>query len=160
MLLGRFLIFQSGNYCLRWLCYLFILLLVLSLPILIFFPKMVPLLIFFAISLTGGVIAGAVLFPALLPVIPFKPFSIKGALLGLVWSAFVIIIFKLDLIDSIAASLFLTALVSFIALNFTGSTPFTTLSGVKKEVGIALPIIIISFLAGMTAKILTAFKVI
>jgi acetyl-CoA decarbonylase/synthase complex subunit gamma len=41
------------------------------------------------------------------------------------------------------------AVSSFFAMNFTGSTTFTSLSGVKKEMRIALPLQIAASLLGL-----------
>jgi hypothetical protein len=41
-------------------------------------------------------------------------------------------------------------------VNYTGSTVFTSLSGVKKELGIALPLIIVAALAG-AGMLITSF---
>lgn len=90
----------------------------------------------------GAVFMGTAVTPLLLPWVPGRSFAFKGALTGLIWS----IIFYLiaegngwSLSASIAAFLALPAVSSFYALNFTGCTPFTSRSGVKKEMRIALP---------------------
>jgi hypothetical protein len=46
----------------------------------------------------------------------------------------------LDTPTALALLLAMTAVSSFVALNFTGATPFTSLSGVEKEMRRALPI--------------------
>lgn len=90
----------------------------------------------------GTVFMGTAVTPFLLPWIPGRSFAFKGGLMGLIWS----IIFYLlaegnswSLSASLAVFLSLPAVSSFYALNFTGCTPFTSRSGVKKEMRIALP---------------------
>lgn len=90
----------------------------------------------------GAVIAGIVLAPLLLPWLPGASFAVKGALAGLVWSAF---FYRLaggqawNWMVTLALFLALPAVSAFYTLNFTGCTPFTSRNGVKKEMRIALP---------------------
>jgi len=93
-----------------------------------------------------SVITGSVLFPVLLPFIPFRSFALKGMILGII-----VIIPSLLFYDKIyygnpflasASILFNITLISFIALNFTGSTPFTNISGVKREMKFSVPVYI------------------
>lgn len=94
----------------------------------------------------GAILAGAVLVPLLLPVIPGRALAWKGWLLGLLWAGI-----YLELLTPagnwwyIAAYLLLLPpLVSFLAMNFTGATTYTSLSGVVKEMKVAVPAQIIS----------------
>jgi acetyl-CoA decarbonylase/synthase complex subunit gamma len=52
------------------------------------------------------------------------------------------------LIEILANILILTSVSAWCAFGFTGSTPFTSLSGVRKELKIALPATAGMFLAG------------
>jgi len=52
-------------------------------------------------------------------------------------------------LPEIAAILMLLPVAAFAALNFTGATPFTSRSGVKKELRYAMPAIGLSGLAGI-----------
>lgn len=105
----------------------------------------------------GAVLAGTAVTPLLLPWIPGRSFAFKGALAGLVWS---VIFYTLagggdwNLFTKLAAFLTLPAVSSFYALNFTGCTPFTSRSGVKKEMRIALPVMGIALAAGFIAAVL------
>ncbi len=93
-----------------------------------------------------AILIGAGLIPLFLPCIPFRSFAIKGAMVGTILCAvgFPLIFTALDgnfwLIVSVY--LFFPALISYLSLNFTGATPFTNLSGVNKELRIAIPIYI------------------
>lgn len=82
-----------------------------------------------------AILSGAVATPLLLPWLLFRQFWLKGAVLGLIASlAFLFMISSgVGNCDKIALCLWLTGASSYLAMNFTGSTPFTSLSGVKKE---------------------------
>ena len=101
----------------------------------------------FSAAYTGALIAGAVITPLLLPWIPGRAFSIKGALTGLFWALLFVLIVERFVPGFSHASIWrhlswflsLPAISAFFAMNFTGSTTFTSLSGVKKEMRFALP---------------------
>ena len=95
-----------------------------------------------AIGCLTGIVAGAVAAPALLPWIPGKAFAIKGSLTGLLFSAGILIWLQQQLagIEALALVMITTALSSYLAMNFTGSTPFTSPSGVEKEMRQAIPL--------------------
>jgi len=101
------------------------------------------------------VVAGATLPPLLLPYLPGKSFSVKGAWIGLAMSAILGWLFleNPDLLPNwfSAAGWFciMTAVTSFMAMNFTGSSTYTSLSGVLKEMRIAVPGQIIVAVAGI-----------
>jgi len=90
----------------------------------------------------GACLSGIVAGPLLLPWLPGRSFAVKGACAGLIWA----LLFYLLAggaawsVWSIAAVfLSLPAVSAFYTLNFTGCTPYTSRSGVKKEMGVALP---------------------
>jgi hypothetical protein len=97
----------------------------------------------------AAIVVGTVLVPALLPWIPGRSLAWKGwasaALLTAVWLAAA----ALPVSSALAYLLLLPPISSFLALNFTGSTTYTSLSGVLKETRIALPLLGASFLAGL-----------
>lgn len=102
----------------------------------------------------GAIFAGAFLVPVLLPYIPFRSFSIKGLLLGLLWSITCIIYsseFELPKnIYSYVGNIFLiSAIASVIALNFTGCTTYTSPSGVAKETIRTIPIAVVGAFIGL-----------
>jgi len=90
----------------------------------------------------GAMLMGTAVAPLLLPWLPGRSFAFKGVLMGLIWC---LILYALaggdnwSLLTTIAVFLTLPVVSSFYALNFTGCTPFTSRSGVKKEMRIALP---------------------
>ena len=114
-------------------------LLLLAVPLLLGFPSagVLMLVAFYAAALTG-----LALTPLLLPWLPGRYFSLKGAAAGLALVAGYLLIgplLELGLFFILAAFLILPAVSAFYALNFTGCTPYTSISGVKKEMRIALP---------------------
>lgn len=94
---------------------------------------------------TGAVLAGTTLAPALLPVIPGRAFAWKGWLLGLCWTAGSLRLFKRfapgNRMLSAGQLLLFPAVSSYLAMNFTGSSTYTSPSGVQKEMKKALPLI-------------------
>lgn len=84
----------------------------------------------------GTVLLGTLLFPALLPWLPFRAFSLKGGVLGLPWGAFVAWRSGADALGWLACLLLLPAFMAFLALNFTGATPLTSESGVNREIAL------------------------
>jgi hypothetical protein len=110
-----------------------------------------------SVPFLGAILAGVFFTPLLLPFIPGRAFAWKGWLLGLVWT-----LFYLQLTNpwhewktALLYLLLLPSVASFLAMNFTGATTFTSLSGVVKEMRIALPLQIISAGLGILVLILT-----
>lgn len=103
-------------------------------------------------GIMGAVLIGVIITPILLPLVPGRAFSLKGGLLGFLWAvAFLIINGLLSLpvfgwLKATAYFLLLPALSGFLAMNFTGSSTYTSLSGVHREMKIAVPMIL--FAAG------------
>lgn len=116
----------------------------------------------------GAVFTGCVLTPALLPWIPGRAFSFKGGLLGLLWAAGVNVIHASPMplqgfmpaygwLKAVAFMLILPSVSAFAALNFTGSSTYTSLSGVDKEMKISLPIMIIAAFIGAVLMLVNDF---
>ena len=100
----------------------------------------------------GATIAGSVLTPALLPYIPGKAFSMKGWLLGLGCTAGILgLSGKLKKGSGLLSAghlLLFPAIASFLAMNFTGASTYTSPSGVNKEMEKGLPFIVGAAAAG------------
>ena len=95
--------------------------------------------------------SGLILAPLLLPCIPVRSFALKGFIMGAL-TYLVIIIFiepSGNLPEDISWFLMVTAGSSFLTLNFTGTSTFTSLSGVKKEMKYAIPAQIGFIVAGI-----------
>ncbi len=79
-------------------------------------------------------LAGCLLGPALLPWLPGRAFWVKGAFLGAALAAGLALTGVVQgLLPGLGAMLWLGAGVSFLLMNFTGCSTFTSLSGVKRE---------------------------
>jgi hypothetical protein len=114
-------------------------------------------------GLIAALVAGVVLFPMLLPLIPTSDFSSKGLILG----AVVVLPFAAistlspghaavpwrSLAGGIAKMLLGPPITAFFALNFTGSTTFTSRSGVRREIFKYVPIMAWVFGAGVALSI-------
>jgi hypothetical protein len=111
------------------------------------------------VAYAAGILAGAVATPALLPWIPGRSFALKGAIIGVLSAAGIVALFRSDLqlLDAIALILWTTAVSSYLAMNFTGSTPFTSPSGVEKEMRKAMPLQAAALLLAMVAWVASAF---
>jgi len=95
------------------------------------------------LALIAGIVSGAVLTPALLPFIPVREFALKGIITGLGISLVFLIALPAAVISwkaGIALLLFMTTVSSVMAMNYTGTTPFTSPSGVEKEMKRYIPI--------------------
>jgi hypothetical protein len=86
------------------------------------------------VPLAGAVVVGAIGFPALLPWLPFRAFALKGAVLGAVWAIAAALVEGVSLPVAGAMVLLCTPIVSFISMNFTGSSTFTCQPGAALEV--------------------------
>jgi hypothetical protein len=111
------------------------------------------------LAYAAGILAGAVIAPALLPWIPGRSFALKGFITGICCGIGVMLIFhpKLQLWDSLAVMLCTATISSYLSMNFTGSTPFTSPSGVEKEMRKAIPLQALAGLIAVVAWIGSAF---
>lgn len=112
-----------------------------------------------AVAYAAGILAGAVATPVLLPWIPGRSFAVKGAIIGVLSAAGIVALFRSDLqiLGALALMLCTTAVSSYLAMNFTGSTPFTSPSGVEKEMRKAIPLQAAALLLAMVAWVASAF---
>lgn len=119
-------------------------------------------LLYFAMGLTvalaalAAVLAGVVLFSILLPFIPVKDFSAKGLILGLIVALpFAYYVFTKPgpvMPNTLAALGYLLAMppiTAYLTLNFTGSSTFTSRTGVRKEIFTYIPPMACSFVLGV-----------
>jgi len=115
------------------------------------------------IALLGAILAGCVVTPILLPWIPGRAFSFKGFLLGLVWAVAMNALQGFPAapgygwLKAIAYFLVIPAVSAFCAMNFTGSSTYTSLSGVDKEMRIVLPATLLSAAAGVVLLLVNDF---
>ena len=94
----------------------------------------------------GAALIGSFFVPVLLPWIPGHAFAWKGWLLGAIWAAFVSKFAgffgmpELDWEWLLANFLLLPTISAYLAMNFTGTSTYTSPSGVEKEMRLALPV--------------------
>ncbi|CAJ37437.1 mercury methylation corrinoid protein HgcA [Methanocella arvoryzae] len=125
-----------------------------------------------ALAAVTAVLAGVVLFPVLLPYLPTKDYSTKGLFLGLVlalpfagytylsnspatvWTVLWMLTFLL----------IMPPITAYLSLNFTGSTPYPSRTGVRKEIYRYIPVMAvmagIGTLIQLTVAALNFLKVI
>ena len=92
-----------------------------------------------ALAAVAAVLAGTVIFPLALPFLPAKDYTIKGLVLGAIialpfaWAALTLSPGP-SFVGWVAATgglLAMSAVTAYLALNFTGATPFTSRTGVR-----------------------------
>ncbi|MBM3126890.1 MAG: carbon monoxide dehydrogenase [Chloroflexi bacterium] len=130
---------------------------------------LIPLLILILIGSKGAVaaiLAGTILFPILLPWIPSHDFSVKGVILGgIVAVPFAVLAFTktpesalwLRSAWALVYALLIPPLTAYLTLNFTGSTTFTSRTGVRKEIFAYVPAMAWMFGIGIALNIALIF---
>jgi len=109
------------------------------------------------------IMVGCLLGPLFLPVLPGRAFSQKGFVLGLLWAWFLIeyllpaLGFGPNLWQGMAYVLLVPALCAIYLVLFTGSTPFTSLSGVEKELKRYFPLLMTMLIMGLLLAIVWRF---
>jgi acetyl-CoA decarbonylase/synthase complex subunit gamma len=111
--------------------------------------------LFSVIAVLSALLAGAVMTPIMLPWLPGRAFSFKGMIMGVLMalllgalrvhgaglsSSFLEISAWIVLVPSISA---------YLAMNFTGASTYTSLSGVRKEMKRAVPLEIAGGVVGL-----------
>jgi hypothetical protein len=114
-------------------------------------------------AVLGTILTGAVLTPLLLPWLPGRAFSLKGLPLGLIL-AFMIFLSRWGNMntsagraETLAWLILIPVLSTYLSLNFTGASTYTSLSGVKKEMRWAIPLQIGAGVAGCVLWISSFF---
>jgi hypothetical protein len=92
-----------------------------------------------------GAVAGGLVVPAALPWLPFRAFSAKSAVAGVLVAvaALVALPGMLGMLSPwmwAAVVLGVSAMASYVGVNFTGCTPYTSPSGVERELRRAIPL--------------------
>lgn len=114
-----------------------------------------------ALAALLGLIAGAVVAPALLPWLPTRWFAVKGLCTSV--PAGLLAVWAgsgtpgspwLNALGMLAVA---AAVGSFMAMNFTGSTPYTSPSGVEKEMRKAIPLQAAGLVVGVGMWLWAAF---
>ncbi len=109
-----------------------------------------------------AVISGAFLTPVFLPFIPFRSFAIKGFIMGLLSVALSLQLIgglnHYHILMGLIAYLFFPLVSSYIALQFTGSTTFTGMSGVQRELKISIPLYITGIVLSVVLLIIVKIQ--
>ena len=129
------------------------------------------------VAFSGAFVMASIIVPLFLPWIPGRAFSLKGVFAGIIWTMAMTAwnLFPhslnpqstnaagtsyINLLKSFSGSwlslsllifayfLIIPAISAFFALNFTGSSTYTSLSGVKKEMKVTLPYFIAALCMG------------
>lgn len=103
------------------------------------FAKMLETCLYPLINIVGAYIVGIVVATLFLPWIPFRAFALKGAFWGLVLTILLFLLIEVSYMEGISIGLVNISIASFMTMNFTGSSTYTSLSGVQKEMKWAVP---------------------
>jgi hypothetical protein len=119
-----------------------------------------------ALMVIAILIAGTTLFPILLPWIPTTNFSTKGCILGGITALpFAIFVFLQhpnwnwyrQAAQALGFLLVMSSAISYISLNFTGSSTYTSRSGVQREIFTYIPLMAWSLGLGVLSFIVSIF---
>ena len=108
-------------------------------------------------------ISGSALVPMFLPWLPGRALFLKGMITGLLMAGVLLITGLIPFaqtaghLETAAWILLIPAISAFTAMNFTGSTTYTSLSGVKREMRYAIPAQIAVAVAGLALWIIARF---
>lgn len=94
------------------------------------------------IPFLGAVMTGAVLTPTFLPWVPGRAFVLKGGIMGLIWVGIIAWLLNIGFgsLTFYAYLCLLPTISAFLAMNFTGASTYTSLSGVLHEMRYAVPV--------------------
>jgi hypothetical protein len=109
------------------------------------------------LALLAGTLMGCLGLPLLLPWLPGRMFSLKAGLLGLVGGGLVAALVPAAGLERLGLVLVAAATASWLGMNFTGCTPYTSPSGVEWEMRRAMPVQAAALLAGAVAFVLGPF---
>jgi acetyl-CoA decarbonylase/synthase complex subunit gamma len=107
-----------------------------------------------ALLVVAAFVGGAVATPLLLPYLPGRAFALKGMWVGVfgtggLWYALFGLPGRPGPAALAAWLLIGGALASFVAMNFTGASTYTSLSGVRKEMRHAVPCQLMALVVGL-----------
>jgi len=111
--------------------------------------------LFSALAILTAILAGSVLTPLLLPWLPGRAFSLKGLIPGFLIAAILLIfgwghwITWTGRLEILAWVFLIPAVSAYLAMNLTGTSTYTSLSGVRKEMRWALPLEIGAGIVGL-----------
>ena len=101
--------------------------------------------------------------PILLPWLPGRAFSSKGATIGILLACCFVLLRWIPWeetggrLETVSWFLMTPAVSAFLAMNFTGASTYTSLSGVKREMRIAVPAQLTAAVIGLALWITARF---
>jgi len=109
--------------------------------------------------LLAAYLSGAFLGPLLLPYLPFRQFGGKGMVAGFVVFGLIGIMSLRSMPYLALAGWFLLSggVSSFLTMNFTGASTYTSLSGVRREMRVFVPVQILLVLTGLSLVVIAKF---
>lgn len=129
-------------------------------------PILIVAVVLRSIPAVVAMLAGTVLFPVLLPWLPTPNFTTKGFILGVL----VALPFALSALlthpeaawwarsgKALADLLVFPPITAYLALNFTGSTSFTSRTGVRNEIFAYIPALVWMFGIGTVLNLVISF---
>ena len=109
---------------------------------------------YFIGALLVAVLCSTIIPAALMPFLPGRMFSVKGAVTGFAGSLiFVLLARGMTPLAQASIVVLSTTLSSFVFMNYTGTTTFTSLTGVRREIEISVPVMMLGAIAGAGLQI-------
>ena len=108
-------------------------------------------------SVITGFLTGVFVVPALLPRLRLRAFAAKGLVAGAVTGMIIAVPLAGTLLQALTLVAACSAFASWFAMNYTGSTPFTSLSGVDREMRIYMPVQCVLLFSAVIAWLLTSW---
>ena len=112
--------------------------------------------LFAVFAFLAALVAGAIFTPLLLPWLPGRAFSLKGLTAGVI-AALILAVFRAEdlgawpgRVEILGWFFLVSAVAAYLAMNFTGASTYTSLSGVKKEMKWAVPLEIVGGVVGLS----------
>ena len=111
--------------------------------------------LFAVLAFLSAILGGTVINPLLLPYLPGRAFSVKGLSIGIAIALILLYLRGINLqawperIETLSWLLIIPVISAYLAMNFTGASTYTSLSGVKKEMRWALPLQIVAGAVGL-----------
>ncbi|MBW2467377.1 MAG: hypothetical protein JRF02_08755 [Deltaproteobacteria bacterium] len=106
-----------------------------------------------------GVFAGAVVVPVFLPWLPSRRFYIKGIQTGVTAGIILLLVLGQNItrLESVTLLLLAVSVSSYAAMNFTGATPYTSPSGVEKEMRQGIPVQLLAVVVAVITWVAAPF---
>jgi hypothetical protein len=113
------------------------------------------------ILIIAAYLSGTFITPILLPFLPGRAFAVKGAVMGLICFIALLItgIITISPLPLLSWLLIFLSVSSFLGMNFTGASTYTSISGVEKEMKYALPLQISAAALGVILFIVSRFLI-